>query len=200
MARIRTIKPEFFTSSDIVGLSAFARLLYVALWCEADREGRLKWRPDTYKLRYFPADGVDINALANELTAHGLVVLYGEGLAWIPTFKDHQHINPREAQSLLPPPPVDNSRVNHASSRVSDVQVGREGKEGKERNDASQRVEPRGASAPKAKSEETPRWWETPESTMAEAQRLGLSTRGRDWVQLKSDIRDAHAKTTKAAA
>ena len=43
MARIRTIKPEFFTSDDICALSPLARLLYVGLWCEADREGRLVW-------------------------------------------------------------------------------------------------------------------------------------------------------------
>ena len=45
MARIRTIKPEFFTSEDIVALSPLARLLFIALWCEADREGRLVWKP-----------------------------------------------------------------------------------------------------------------------------------------------------------
>ena len=45
MARIRTIKPEFFTSDDICALSPLARLLYVGLWCEADREGRLVWTP-----------------------------------------------------------------------------------------------------------------------------------------------------------
>ena len=57
MARIRTIKPEFFTSEDIVSLSPLARLLYQATWCEADKEGRLQWKPGTFKLRYFPADG-----------------------------------------------------------------------------------------------------------------------------------------------
>ena len=39
VARIRTIKPDFFTSEDIVVLTPWARLLYIALWCEADREG-----------------------------------------------------------------------------------------------------------------------------------------------------------------
>ena len=104
MARIRTIKPEFFTSEDVVVLSAFARLLYVGLWCEADREGRLRWRPLTFKMRYLPADGVDISALCGELVAQGLVVLYGDGLAYIPSFTTHQHINPREAASVLPSP------------------------------------------------------------------------------------------------
>ena len=67
MARIRTIKPEFFTSEDIVSLSPLARLLYQATWCEADKEGRLQWKPGTFKLRYFPADECDILALCEEL-------------------------------------------------------------------------------------------------------------------------------------
>ena len=123
MARIRTIKPDFFTSEDIVALSPLARLLYIALWCEADREGRLAWRPGTFKLRYFPADKTNIDALARELIERGLVIQYGDGLAYIPTFSQHQHVNPREANSSFPVP--------DASARVTDAQVGREGKEGK---------------------------------------------------------------------
>jgi hypothetical protein len=104
MARIRTIKPEFFTSDDICALSPLARLLYVALWCEADREGRLVWTPGVLKRRYLPDDDCDIAAVAGELVERGLVRLYGEGLAVIPTFTRHQHVNPREASSKLPPP------------------------------------------------------------------------------------------------
>lgn len=129
MARIRTIKPDFFTSEDIVSLSPHARLLYIALWCEADREGRMAWRPGTFKLRYFPGDKVDMNVLCGELTGRGLVVLYGEGLAYIPSFLDHQHVNPREAASTLPEPDA-SARVIDASARVDDAQVGRERKEG----------------------------------------------------------------------
>lgn len=133
MARIRTIKPEFFTSEDIVGLSPLARLLYIATWCEADREGRLAWKPRTMKLRYFPADDCDIDALARELVASGLVIPYGDGLAYIPSFNVHQHINPRETPSNLPNPDA-SARVTDASLPVSDAQGGREGKgrEGKE--------------------------------------------------------------------
>jgi hypothetical protein len=134
MARIRTIKPEFFTSEDVVALSPFARLLYIALWCEADKEGRLVWKPKTFKMRYFPADAVDIDSLCAELTAGGLVVRYGEGYAHIPTFTAHQHINPRETASQLPEP-TRPARVGTRQSRVSDVQGGREGK-GKEGKDA----------------------------------------------------------------
>lgn len=141
MARIRTIKPEFFTSEDIVSLSAYARLLYVALWCEADREGRLQWKPRTFKRRYFPEDDVSIEALCKEITDGELVILYGDGLAYIPTFKSHQHVNPRESVSVLPAPASNPLPTRH--SRVSDAQVGKEG-EGKGRKDLA----PNGACPP----------------------------------------------------
>ena len=138
MARIRTIKPEFFTSEDIVGLSPLARLLYIALWCEADREGRLVWKPRTMKLRYFPADSCDIDALCAEIVSQGLVKLYGDGLAYIPSFTEHQHLNPREAVSSLPAPDA-SPRVRTRKPRDSDTQGGREGKgkEGKGKEVAS---------------------------------------------------------------
>jgi hypothetical protein len=144
MARIRTIKPEFFTSEDIVSLSPYARLLYIALWCEADRDGRMSWRPATFKLRYFPGDKMDISSYCGELTRRGLVVLYGNGHAYIPSFSSHQHVNPREAASSLPVPD-EPPRVTDASARVNDAQVGREGREGKGKEgveDASRRDPP----------------------------------------------------------
>ncbi|MFM9928189.1 hypothetical protein VLK31_34825 [Variovorax sp. H27-G14] len=137
MARIRTIKPEFFTSEDIVSLSPLARLLYIAVWCEADKEGRLAWKPMTFKLRYFPGDTCDIQALCKELVDSGLVRLYGNGLACVPQFSKHQHVNPRESASSLPAPDATpNSTRHEASARVNseiDPQVGREGK-GREGN------------------------------------------------------------------
>lgn len=150
MARIRTIKPEFFTSEDIVSLSPMARILYIALWCEADREGRLVWKPLTFKLRYLPADDCNINALCDEIVERGLVRLYGEGYAVIPSFGAHQHINPRESASQLPDPCASvtrAARVGTRKPRASDVQGGREGK-GKEGNEDS--GEPRGDSPPAA--------------------------------------------------
>lgn len=139
MARIRTIKPEFFTSEDIVALSPMARLLYISTWCEADKEGRLLWKPGTFKLRYFPGDACDIEAMCAELVNQGLVVLYGDGMAYIPGFAKHQHINPRESASSLPVPPKsdESQRVTtrqHAS--IPDVTHREEGKgrEGKGKN------------------------------------------------------------------
>jgi len=128
MARIRTIKPEFFTSEDIVSMSPLARLFYIALWCEADREGRLEWKPRTLKLRYLPGDDCDISELADELIGSGLIELYevdGKVYAEIPSFKKHQIINNRESESQIP------SRVEHASG-TRQARVKAEGKEGRE--------------------------------------------------------------------
>lgn len=120
MQRIRSVKPTFFTSDDVCALSPLARLLYIGTWCEADREGRFAWSPATFKRRYLPTDECDIQAVCNELLARGLVVLYGDGLAYIPTFPDHQIINPKEAHSRLPEPekPTRAERVQHASVTV----------------------------------------------------------------------------------
>jgi hypothetical protein len=106
MAYIRTVKASFFTSDDIVTLSPLARLLYIALWTEADRKGRFTWRPGNFKLRFLPGDQCDINALCSELLESGLVATYlfdGKTYAEIPTFKRHQSINNREGVSTLPP-------------------------------------------------------------------------------------------------
>lgn len=159
MARIRTIKPEFFTSEDIVALSPFARLLYIALWCEADREGRFAWKPATFKMRYLPADDVNILELCQELLDQGLVVTYREGinneieknrelfdksvdtLAYIPKFSRHQQINNRETPSVLPEP-LSMARVDDASRREKHAPRG-EGK-GKERNTTTRVTTTRG--------------------------------------------------------
>ena len=136
MARIRTVKPDFFTSDDICALSPCARLLYIGLWCEADKEGRLVWSPKAFKRRYLPEDAINIEAACDELLDRDLVRQYGDGLAYIPTFKEHQHVNPREAASVLPAPD-DHAPVTR-QARVTDAQVGREGKEGEGRESNSE--------------------------------------------------------------
>jgi hypothetical protein len=65
LARIRTIKPEFFRHADLyeaekeTGLPL--RLAFAGLWTAADREGRFKWRPRELKLDCLPHDDVDFS-------------------------------------------------------------------------------------------------------------------------------------------
>lgn len=106
----RSISRDFFSNAYIAELSPLARLLYIATWLEADREGRLVWHPKTLRLRYLPLDACDINSLADELVSAGFVVPYvanGEQLAFIPEFARLQVINNKERASQLPAPDLD---------------------------------------------------------------------------------------------
>ena len=67
MARIRSVHPGFFTDEDLVGTSLPARLLFIGLGIEADDKGIFEWKPITIKMRIFPADNVDVEALLSEL-------------------------------------------------------------------------------------------------------------------------------------
>jgi hypothetical protein len=174
MARIRTIKPEFFTSEDIVELCPFTRLLYIALWCEADRDGRLVWKPRTFKMRYFPADNCDIDEMCHALLTRRLLVKYGGDFAFIPSFSDHQHVNPREKISNLPIPTDENiemPRVSDASRRDSDgestLREERKGKEGNEKGGKGSNLQPAAAVVPKEKKVASPEIKEKRRSTWA---------------------------------
>ena len=127
MAYIRSIKASFFTSDDIVSLSPLARLLYVALWTEADREGRFTWRPGNFKLRFLPGDDCSIDDLCGELVESGLVRPYsvdGKTYAEIPTFTRHQSINNREGKSTLPPRVIDATGTRGDASASRDDATG----------------------------------------------------------------------------
>jgi hypothetical protein len=129
MARIRTVKPEFFTSESVLSVSPLARLFFIGLWCEADRDGRLKWKPKTLKFRYLPGDSVNIEKLCTELEQAEMIVTYtidNNDYCEIPSFKSHQVINNREKESELPPRDSDAS-----TTRESGRKEGKEGKEGK---------------------------------------------------------------------
>lgn len=79
MSRIRSIHPGLWTDVDFVGLSAFARLLFVGLWNECDDKGIFVWSPLQLKMRVLPADNVDAAALLDEIEAAGSIKKYEVG-------------------------------------------------------------------------------------------------------------------------
>jgi hypothetical protein len=100
MARIRTIKPEFWTDGAIVKLSAHARLMFLgALNFTMCDYGHLPDDPMRLKLQVLPMDDVDPGALIEELLASGRWVrLQGsEGRSYlhIKRFTDHQKVDRR---------------------------------------------------------------------------------------------------------
>jgi len=114
VARMRTIKPEFFMHEDLAECSPTARLLFIGLWTLADRDGRLKDRPKRIKAQVFPFDAQltseVVDTLLTELDCGGFIVRYAiENVACIEivNFSKHQRIHANESASMLPPLPPD---------------------------------------------------------------------------------------------
>jgi 5-methylcytosine-specific restriction endonuclease McrA len=110
--RIRTVKPGFFLNEELADLEHETglpvRVAFVGLWCAADREGRFEWRPRRLKAAVLPYDEVDFGLVLSSLESRGLVMRYeaeGKTFGVIPTFKEHQVVNQREAASKIPRPP-----------------------------------------------------------------------------------------------
>jgi hypothetical protein len=102
MARIRTIKPSFFKNEFLSELPAMARLLFIGLFCYADREGRLENRPKRLKAEIFPFDNADVSDLLSRLQSAGFVTLYEVGelkVIQISNFLKHQRITGGEAET-----------------------------------------------------------------------------------------------------
>lgn len=113
MARIRTIKPDFFQSEDVAVLSYRARLTWIGLWTQVDDEGRFKANPRLIKGAIWPLEddvtSKDVQQDLNELQAHGKLIIYtvdGEPLLQVLNWLKHQKIS-RPTASKLPEPPED---------------------------------------------------------------------------------------------
>jgi hypothetical protein len=115
MARIRSIKPEFFTDADLGECSPLARILFAGLWCYEDRLGRVEDKPRELKIQVLPWDDCDVDALLWELHEQGLIVRYevdGKNYIYTPGFIDHQKPHKDEkANPALPDPSSGRSRV-----------------------------------------------------------------------------------------
>lgn len=107
MDHIRTVKPSFFTDEQMGARPPLERLLFVSLWCQADREGRLEDRPGRIKVKALPYDECDVDAMLTNLQLAGFVLRYEhEERRYIQVlaFGKHQRPNSREPQSEIPAP------------------------------------------------------------------------------------------------
>ncbi|MNZ30163.1 hypothetical protein D3C78_474230 [compost metagenome] len=105
MARARNIKPGFFQNEDLVELDFATRLLFIGLWTEADRAGRLEDRPKRLKMALFPADNLDVDAMLDALEGFGFIRRYVVGeqrLIQVVSWAKHQNPHHTEKGSVLP--------------------------------------------------------------------------------------------------
>lgn len=126
MARIRTIKPDFWTDEKLTECSLSARLMFIGMLNFADDNGNLAASAKKLKMQIFPADNIDCQPLLDELITHGVVIEYsvsGDKFLNIKGFKKHQIIN-RPSKSAIPEP-------TFTEDSVSSHGVITDGKEGK---------------------------------------------------------------------
>lgn len=79
MARIRSIKPEFWSSAQNIECSPIARLLFIGLWNFCDDKGRHALNLKTIKAEVFPGDEISLETvrrLIDELAANELIAFY----------------------------------------------------------------------------------------------------------------------------
>lgn len=109
MARTRLINPEFFLHEGLGRCSPHARLLFIALWTQADREGLLRWLPLRIHGETFPHEPeLDVSKLAAELVESGSFVVYehdGRLFGKVTGFTKWQNPHRNESASRFPPPP-----------------------------------------------------------------------------------------------
>lgn len=134
MARIRTIKPEFWHSQSNARLSRNARLFFIGLWNLADDEGRCIGNPTWLAGQIFPYDEDSKQITEDSLSelATSLKIrryeTNGDQYLDIPNFLTHQRIN-RPTKSSLPAFTEDSLRIHGI---LTDDSLGeRKGKEGK---------------------------------------------------------------------
>ncbi|MFD5208459.1 hypothetical protein ACFWNF_16215 [Streptomyces anulatus] len=125
MARIRTIKPDFFTSLTIADLTPEQRLTFIGLWTHCDDEGRCVDDPRLIKAAVWPLDdrnSVDVEIDLKALSESSLILRYTvnrKRYLAITNWFEHQRIN-RPTASKLPafedgdptppsPPPIRDS-------------------------------------------------------------------------------------------
>lgn len=126
MARIRNIKPEFWTDGNIVKLSPFARLLYIGMWnfamCD---EGHLEDEPVRLKLQVLPMDSVEIGSLLDELLDSNRLVRFksesGKTYLHIPSMKKNQKGDPRWASRC---PACKDAEIDSTKLAETPVSVG----------------------------------------------------------------------------
>jgi hypothetical protein len=99
MARIRTVKPEFWSSEQVMACAPISRLLFIGIWNFADDAGRIADSAKSIKAQIFPGDdhvyAESVRGMIDELAGNGLLMKYevdGKGYLQITGWK-HQRID-----------------------------------------------------------------------------------------------------------
>ena len=112
MARIRTIKPEFWEDEKLAKLPVHARLLFIGTWNFADDNGVLLANPVLMKSHIFPYEDIGISTISewiDMLVENGMLIrttYNGKDYLIIRKFLIHQKINRKSIRINIPLPVV----------------------------------------------------------------------------------------------
>ena len=124
MSRIRSIHPGIWTDVEFVGLSPFARLLFIGIWNECDDKGIFLWSPMHLKMRILPADNVDASALLDEIEVAGRVRRYEVDGKWYGAVKNFAKFQrPKKPNDIHPASPETLVFAGHSSEAKPDEDV-----------------------------------------------------------------------------
>ena len=115
MARIRTVKPEFWTDEKTGQLSPMAKCLFIGLLNLSDDYGIVEYRPSEWRVKIFPYDSdttpvVLQKVLMEEILPTGLAILFSmtndeacdaKKYLFISNFDKHQVVN-KPSKPTLP--------------------------------------------------------------------------------------------------
>lgn len=127
MARTRSIKPGFFDNEILGDLPPLTRLLFIGLWCIADREGRLEDKPRRIKkilLGYDDVDADGVDRMLQSLHDTGFIFRYtveDKSYIQVVNFTKHQNPHIREKASEIPPPPEFEEEYQESTMQAPDM-------------------------------------------------------------------------------
>ena len=190
MARIRTVKPEFWSSEQVMSCRPMARLLFIGLWNFCDDGGNHPLAPRTIKALVFPGDDItseEVSNLLGELEGAELIHSYwvtGKNYFHVCGWK-HQKIEKKNFKYPGPPSEFDDQsasiRQQFAEESSTDrrpVDPGREGKGIGEDQHNTLRASDENSSEPvdpKSPCEMTLEWQPDARLLAAFAKRMGLA-------------------------
>lgn len=153
MARIRTVKPDFFRHEKLQDLEVnnpgkYIMLVFQGLWTLSDSKGKFIYKPRTIKLDVLPFIPFEINDTLKILIDENFIEVYevkGEKYGLIPSFNEHQRLSGKELSEgeKHPDPEPDKVRETNGKQEGSDREAdgkhlesqegkGKEGKGGTE--------------------------------------------------------------------
>lgn len=143
MARIRTIKPEFFRHEGLQDLEIahpgkYPMMVFEGLLGHCDSKGRFEWKPRTLKLDILPFLPFDMAGTLEILVGAAMINRYtvdGKEYGEIPTFEKHQRLSGKElteGEKYPDPQPIEQENIGESQGKqrgsVGEIPESQEGK------------------------------------------------------------------------